>query len=138
MPSDPLPPLGRLSRWLIGGIVALPGLGLIGFALVLVYADWLRELPSQEVVVSVISICALGGLWCALVGLRLLSGRPTPIDPVLLSPLSWRGVGVVFLSLALWLLLGGRIRLALPLVVFGLLCLLGARAMRFARARWTP
>lgn len=138
MSKYPPPPLGRLLQRLIGTVVAVTGLGLAGFALLLVYADWLRDLPSDQVVTATIIVCALGGVWCALVGLRLLLGRSTRIDPLLLSPASWQGVGGVFLGLALWLLVRGRLRLALAMAAFGLLCLGGARAVRIARSRWAP
>ncbi|MDQ2694944.1 MAG: hypothetical protein M3Z21_06110 [Pseudomonadota bacterium] len=119
----------------LGTIILLTGLALAGFAALLVYADLVREVASQPVQHLLVAVCGATGVFCVLVGARLVSDRPTPADVVLLSPTAWKGVGGVYFALAVLLLVRGRLLFALLAVGIGGLCFQGARAIARFRAQ---
>ena len=114
-------PVSR-NRWLtvaMGGLFALTAIGLIGFALTLIYADLLHGLPSQLVVGVILTGCICLGLYCGLVALRLLDDRFQRLDRLLLDPGLWRFIGSIIGILGLALLVRWRLLPALVLLSVG-------------------
>lgn len=125
--------IGRPLQILVGSVIALVGIALLGFGIVLVYADIIRDLPSRLVVNLVIALCSVVGILCSLVGIRLIAGRKTQADGFLFSPLVWKAMGVAFIVLAVALVLRGRWRLAILGLAIGILCLKAAYSQWLVR-----
>ena len=100
--------LTRPAQWAVGLLVGLAGLGLLGFGLLLIYVDWIRG-PSTEILYGTLLVSLMAGTLLTLVGWRLVSNRPSPLDPWLLSASVWRMVALVFLAFGVLLLVRGAL-----------------------------
>lgn len=123
----------RSAQILVGFFIAGTGIILLGFAILLVYADIIQDLPSKFVINLIILLCSVVGILCSLLGVRLVSGKKTRLDGILFSPIIWKTIAIVFIVLALALLVRGRWRLALLGLIVGLLCFKAAHSGWLAR-----
>ena len=112
----------RRLQILVGSLVALGGIGLLLFAILLIYADLMRTLPSSLVVDLIVTSCSVVGIFCALAGTRLVAGIQTKMDWLLLAPPGWKFIGILFVFLALVLLLRAKWMLALASGFLGMVC----------------
>jgi hypothetical protein len=123
----------RSAQIVVGLLIAVTGIILLGFAILLIYADIIQDLPSKFVINLIILLCTVVGILCSLLGVRLVSGKKTGFDGILFSPIIWKTIAIVFIVLALALLVRGRWRLALLGLIVGLLCFKAAHSGWLAR-----
>lgn len=107
---------------LVGSMVALSGLSLLGLAILIAYADLIRESPSVLVVNLAIAVCGGVGIFCALAGARLISGKRTRFDGLLLAESAWALLSVFFLALGILAFLSRRVPLAVAGLWLALVC----------------
>jgi hypothetical protein len=118
-----------LAQFVLGAIIGVAGIGLLGFATLLIYADIIRDLPSRLVVNTVITLCSVSGMLNFLVGSRLMTGIRTRADAILFSPTVWNLIGASFVTLSVVVLIRFRLVTALAGVVLGLLCVAAGRSL---------
>ncbi len=128
-PTSDSPGPKRLAEFILGVIIGVAGIGLIGFATLLIYADIIRDLPSRLVVNTVITLCGVSGMLNFLVGSRLMTGIRTRADAILFSPTVWNLIGATFVALSVIVLIRFRLVAALAGVVLGVLCVVAGRSL---------